>query len=126
MPIREDAQALSPRIYRTLKFGDLVDLILLDTRLVGRDEQVSRDDIAAIDAPGRSFSARAGGLASRRTERVHAVRNALADPRAAGDVCAADASGRPAGNPDSWDGYRASRDRVFDMIEHLKVDTSPS
>ena len=27
-----------------------------------------------------------------------------------------------ASNPDSWDGYRAARSRVFDMIERAKVD----
>ena len=51
MPIREDAASLGPRIYRTLRWGDLADLIMLDTRLVGRDEQASsRDDVAAIKA----------------------------------------------------------------------------
>jgi alkaline phosphatase D len=30
-------------------------------------------------------------------------------------------AGARAGNPDSWDGYRASRTRVFDMIERAKV-----
>ena len=56
MPIREDAQALSPRIYRTLKFGDLADLILLDTRLVGRDEQVGHaTTLPRSNAPSRSL-----------------------------------------------------------------------
>ena len=31
------------------------------------------------------------------------------------------ATGARAGNPDSWDGYRAARSRVFDMIERAKV-----
>ena len=56
MPIREDRQALSPLIYRTLKFGDLADLVMLDTRLVGRDLQAaSRDDVAAIESPTRTL-----------------------------------------------------------------------
>jgi alkaline phosphatase D len=59
MPIREDAQALSPRIYRTLRLGNLADLILLDTRLVGRDQQAGRDDLKAIDSPERSLLGRA-------------------------------------------------------------------
>ena len=25
--------------------------------------------------------------------------------------------------PDSWDGYRVGRDRVFDMVEQLKIDS---
>jgi alkaline phosphatase D len=74
MPIREDPQALSPRIYRTLRFGDLADLILLDTRLVGRDEQVGKDDVAALEAPARSILGRAqeGWLAGELTESIRA------------------------------------------------------
>ena len=30
--------------------------------------------------------------------------------------------GGAAGNPDSWDGYRGARRRVFDMIERAKID----
>ena len=52
MPIREDAQTLTPRIYRTFRFGDLATLFMLDTRLVGRDQEVDREDIAAIGLAG--------------------------------------------------------------------------
>jgi alkaline phosphatase D len=38
MPIRD--QSASSRIYRTLRYGSLVDLFMLDTRFVGRDEQI--------------------------------------------------------------------------------------
>ena len=123
MPIRERAAALSPRIYRTLTFGDLADLIMLDTRLVGRDVQVARDDIAAVHAPERSLlgAAQEGWL-----------RGELAESRRAGrrwqmlgqQVMFAPQTpmNQRAGNPDSWDGYRAARERVFDMIEQLKVE----
>ena len=43
MPVREGVPG---RIYRQLSYGDLVDLIVLDTRYEGRDEQVQ------ISAPG--------------------------------------------------------------------------
>ncbi len=55
MPIREDAQTLTPRVYRTFRFGDLATLFMLDTRLVGRDEQVSREDVKGLEAPRRSI-----------------------------------------------------------------------
>jgi alkaline phosphatase D len=123
MPIREDAAALSPRIYRTLSVGDLADLILLDTRLVGRDEQVSRDDIAAVHAPTRSLLGAAqegwlrGELAeSRRASRRWQIlgQQVMFAPQTP--------MNQRAGNPDSWDGYRAGRERVFDMVEQLKVE----
>jgi alkaline phosphatase D len=123
MPIREDAAALSPRIYRTLSVGDLADLILLDTRLVGRDLQVGRDDIAAVHAPTRSLLGAAqegwlrGELAeSRRANRRWQIlgQQVMFAPQTP--------MNQRAGNPDSWDGYRASRERAFDMIEQLKVE----
>lgn len=124
MPIREDAQALSPRIYRTLRFGDLADLILLDTRLAGRDEQARREDIAAIEHPDRSLLGRAqeGWLRGELTESKRAgTRWQVLGQQV---VFAPQTEvGKPAANPDSWDGYRAARDRVLDMIEQTKVDS---
>ena len=55
MPIREDLQTLTPRIYRTFRFGDLATLFMLDTRLVGRDQEVDREDLAALASPSRSL-----------------------------------------------------------------------
>jgi alkaline phosphatase D len=125
MPIREDAASLGPRIYRTLRFGGLADLILLDTRLVGRDLQApSRDDVAAIESPTRSLLGRA------QEDWLHGE---LAESRRAGTrwqilgqqvMFAPQAPpGRSTTNADSWDGYRAARDHVFDMVEALKVDS---
>jgi alkaline phosphatase D len=125
MPIREDAAALAPRIYRTLRWGDLADLVMLDTRLVGRGQQVgSRDDVAAVESPARSLLGAA---------QEDWLRGELAESRRAGtrwqilgqQVMFAPQSppGRPGTNPDSWDGYRATRERVFDMIEALKLDS---
>ena len=125
MPIREDARALSPRIYRTLKFGDLADLILLDTRLVGRDEQAAtREDIAAIESPTRSLLGRAqeGWLHG---ELMESKRGGTRWQILGQQVMFAPQSepGKPTNNPDSWDGYRSSRDRVFSMVEDLKIDS---
>jgi alkaline phosphatase D len=125
MPIREDARALSPRIYRTLRFGDLADLVLLDTRLVGRDEQAAtRDDVAAIEAPSRSLLGRAqeGWL---HAELAESKRRGATWQLLGQQVMFAPQAerGRPTTNPDSWDGYRASRDRVVDMVDELKLDS---
>jgi phosphodiesterase/alkaline phosphatase D-like protein len=56
MPIREDRSTRQPRIYRSFPFGDLADLMMLDTRLVDRDEQADRrETIAVLDDPKRSL-----------------------------------------------------------------------
>jgi alkaline phosphatase D len=41
LPIRENDPELTGEIYRSFNFGDLASLIMLDTRLIGRDEQLS-------------------------------------------------------------------------------------
>ena len=97
MPIREDAQALSPRIYRTLQI-----------RRPGRSHPArhaagraatSRRRRATtsttIESPTRSLlGIGAGGLAARRADGVEARGHALADARTAGDVRAADRPGQ--------------------------------
>ncbi len=53
MPIRTPAGTDQGPIYRSFKVGDLVDIIMLDTRLVGRDQQLDyrRDLIEKQDSP---------------------------------------------------------------------------
>src|SRR5262245_974712 len=60
MPIREDRATRRPRIYRTFPIGGLADLIMLDTRVIERDEQaVRRDAVAIVDDPSRTLLGRA-------------------------------------------------------------------
>lgn len=122
LPVREP-DAGRQRIYRTLQFGELADLIVLDTRLVGRDERsLDRNDIAAIESPSRSLigSAQEAWLAGELAESVRAGRQwqligqqVMFAPQAA--------PGQPSPNTDSWDGYRAARERVFDLIERSRT-----
>lgn len=125
MPIREDPASIGPRIYRTLRWGNLADLIMLDTRLVGRDQQAaSRDDIATIESASRSLLGPLQeewlGSELRRSRRGGTRWQVLGQ-----QVMFAPQTppGRPTTNADSWDGYRVTRDRVFDMVEQLKIDS---
>src|SRR5690606_9640562 len=54
MPVR-DSMGPDFRLYRQFAFGDLLDLFMLDTRIVGRDQQVSPRDVAAIEDPSRQL-----------------------------------------------------------------------
>lgn len=56
MPLRPIVPDSEGRIYRSFTFGDLVDLHMLDTRLTGRDKQLTYgeffdDESGMIDAP---------------------------------------------------------------------------
>jgi alkaline phosphatase D len=123
MPIREGAGSRQATIYRTLSFGDLADLVMLDTRMVGRDrEAAARDAIDVVEAPGRTLL----GAAQEQW-----LAGELAESKRAGSVwqllgqqvmfAPQTMPGKPTTNTDSWDGYRAARDRVFDTVESLKI-----
>lgn len=123
MPIREDEQSLTPRIYRTFRFGTLATLFMLDTRLVGRDEQPDPKDVEALASSSRQLlgPGQEGWLAGEFRE---AVRN-KSQWNVLGQqiMFAAQAPpGKPVPNEDVWDGYQASRDRVFDMVQRIGVN----
>ncbi len=122
MPIREPREG-RPRIYRTLNFGDLADLVMLDTRVTGRDQQAAnRDAIQAIESPSRSLLGPAQEAwlarelaASTRARRAWQLlgQQVMFAPQAP--------VGSRGASVDSWDGYRASRDRVFEVVERVGV-----
>ena len=53
--MRQTGSARQPLIYRSFAVGDLADLVMLDTRLIGRDEQVDRANVLAVEDPRRSI-----------------------------------------------------------------------
>ena len=122
MPIREDAQTRQPRIYRAFRFGGLATLLMLDTRIVGRDEQALRADTTAIESPGRQLLGleQESWLAE---QMVASVRSGATWNLVGQQVMFAPqtAPGAPAAESDWWDGYRAARSRVFDTIERARV-----
>jgi alkaline phosphatase D len=128
MPVRVGARVSAP-MYRQFPLGDLGDLLMLDTRLDGRDAPASPTDVATIEHPGRQLLG---------TAQEEWLAETLRDSRAAGkpwqilgqQVMFAPQSPRraPALAPGSWEGYRAARQRVFEMaaaadVRHLVVVT---
>jgi alkaline phosphatase D len=122
MPIREDAQTKQERIYRAFRFGNLAHLVMLDTRVVGRDEQAGRDDTTIIESASRQLL----GVEQEQwlaEQIVTSSRDSSTWTLLGQQVMFAPQTlpGVRAGNADSWDGYRASRTRVFDMVERAKI-----
>ena len=122
MPIREPEPWPSQRTYRTFRFGKLLDLIMLDTRLIGRSRQAEWGDVEGMRHPDRT-------LLGDRQERW--LYGELAAAKAAGmrwpvlgqQVMMGpmlDSDGNPQ-NPDQWDGYEASRNRLFDFLESERI-----
>ncbi|MDH4063500.1 MAG: alkaline phosphatase D family protein [Acidobacteriota bacterium] len=122
LPVRETGSARQPLIYRSFAIGDLADLVMLDTRIIGRDEQVDRANVSAVEDPARSILGPA---------QEHWLDGELRESMRAGTrwqilgqqvmFAPQTPTGAPAGNPDSWDGYRMGRSRVYDMVERHGV-----
>jgi alkaline phosphatase D len=118
MPIREDRATRQVRIYRTFNFGRLADLVMLDTRYVGRDkESPMREQIETIEDPARTLlgSAQEAWMFDelRDSQRAGVTWQVLGQ-----QVMFAHAApdGAPATNTDTWDGYRPARDRVIEFL----------
>lgn len=122
MPVREDAQTKQDRIYRAFQFGELASLVMLDTRVIGRDQQATADQSAIIESASRQLlgpdqeqwlAEQLVTSAKQRTGWTLLGQQVMFAPQTP--------TGARAGNADSWDGYRAARTRVFDMIERAKL-----
>lgn len=112
LPIRPADVNDSLRIYRKFEWGDIVDFFMLDTRLIGRDSQVT--GTPAIDDPNRNLIGpdQLGWLSNE-------MRNSAAQWRVVGQqVMMAPLEAPFVGplNNDDWNGYRAERQRFYDTV----------
>lgn len=118
MPVRE----LPSGLFRNFRFGDLADLIMLDTRLEGRDEQGQRDDLASANDPARTLL---GPVQEKRLfDHLSAAHQDNVQWKLLGQqvVFAPWASSSSVVNPDSWDGYRESRRRVLEHVDNTGLE----
>ena len=112
MPLREGASAV---IYRALPYGDLMHLVMLDTRIAGRDEQPeSLLDPDLLDDPDRQLL----GM-EQEAWLTEQMQNSTAQWRIIGQqvVMSEVLLGPNPFNADQWDGYRAARGRFYDLAE---------
>lgn len=124
LPIRELPGAAGPHIYRSFRLGDLATLIMLDTRLHGRSQQIAdRNDQAAIADPTRSILGpdQHAWLAEelRGSVRAGAAWHVVGQQLMFGQLIGEDGVLL---NTDQWDGYPASRGAVLDQLESEAID----
>ncbi len=126
MPIRDGRRRDRP-IFRRFRFGKLADLLMLDTRLYGRDQQAaSLTDVATINDPSRQLL----GAAQEQwfLERLTRSEVRGAQWRLVGQqVMFAQLSldfGRSIANADQWDGYKPARDRVLTHLTEQGIDNT--
>jgi alkaline phosphatase D len=122
MPLRSSSD--DTPIYRGFACGDLLDLLVLDTRLDGRDEQADECDVTRIDDPARQLLG--AGQEAWLVAQLAASQARGARWRFLGQqVIFAPLLRSQRGcvsSADEWDGYRASRQRVLDALVQERVD----
>ena len=113
LPIRPQAGAMDPyQLFRKLSYGNLVDFIMLDTRLHGRDLQAGTTG-ATVTSVTRQLLG---------TDQFTWLGNRLDSSVAQWKVLTQQIMIAPlkvfgqAVNGDQWDGYPAERNRVFNHI----------
>ena len=131
MPVRTVDPANPERIYRRFAFGDLVDLFMLDTRRIGRDEPITDGGVV----PETEFFRQEGAFVDPNRQLLGAdqerwlfdgLRSSSTRWRFLGNqvvlshlkvVGVPDATGQAVyANPDQWDGYAPARDRLLDVL----------
>jgi len=120
MPIRESTDA-GIHLYRTFRFGGLVDLLMLDTRGL-RDKQVASMDAAGLADPRRTLMGEVQEAwlfdQLRASQRASTPWTLLGQQVIFSPITL---PGTRVTNTDVWDGYPAQRTRVLDFAEREKI-----
>lgn len=113
LPIRETgANAGEQSLYRKINYGDLVDVMVLDTRIEGRDEQngtgaAVQNDTARSILGKTQFNWLTDNLKSSNSQWKVLAQQVMVAPLLAFGVAV---------NEDQWDGYPVERKNLFDTI----------
>jgi alkaline phosphatase D len=127
MPIRGEQQDGAGRVYRSFHYGKLVDLIMLDTRNAGRDQQVADPcDFTHIADPNRQLLGAEQETwffsELERSQRRGVRWRLLGQQVMFAQLVNVLAPGGCVFNPDQWDGYAAARGRVLAKLQSGGID----
>ncbi|VAX05609.1 Phosphodiesterase/alkaline phosphatase D [hydrothermal vent metagenome] len=124
IPIRRVDPNDPLKAYRSFRFGNLLDLIMLDTRLYGRDQQVPNAQDPALNDPNRKLlgDKQAQWMLDKLDDsqedevrwRMLGQQVMFGQLRVQGEIF----------NLDQWDGYPASRTRVLNHIEQNNINNT--
>ncbi len=132
VPLRSPDAARPDRIYRTFDLGDLAQLVMLDTRLAGRERPAKAGEraVATLDEGGRSllgeeqrawlqYQLRASSdkWSLLGNQVMMAPLRALQMPPVLRRMLRGLVAGGAGVNGDQWDGYPAERRALFDYLQ---------
>lgn len=123
MPVRETGLDTNndQLVYRNFRFGDLLNLSMLDTRLVGRAKQAVPGDLVTINDPTRSLLGDAQEAWLFEQLRLSQQQGVTWKMLGQQVMMAQLAAGYIALNMDQWDGYPVARQRLFDLIKSEQI-----
>ncbi len=127
LPIRPPNLNNNQQIYRKISYGNLLDLLMIDTRLEGRDEPVGGILVPVTD-PVINDTNRTLLGADQYNWLVNNMDSTNAQWKIIGQqVMIAPMEGefffvRYIGNPDQWDGYRAERSKLLNDIMNKSIE----
>lgn len=107
------------KIWRGFEFGDLCSLWMLDTRLWGRTKQTTPSKKAELKDPARTFLGPDQeawlheGLQTSKAKWQVLGQQVMIAPLLVGELTL---------NSDQWDGYQATRDRLYARVRELGLD----
>jgi alkaline phosphatase D len=130
MPIRS-ASSSDDTLYRSLQFGDLADLLMLDTRVHGRDKQVEfkpgEQQVPANDPQLTDPKRTLLGFDQERwlARELRKSKDRKQPWRILGQQVMMAQLSRTQGttirNPDQWDGYGPTRERLFQVLRERDI-----
>lgn len=136
VPVRLPDPDDPDRIYRTLSLGNLAQLVMLDTRMVGRDRPAKAGErvVTTLAEGGRSLLgqeqrrwlrdellASAGKWSILGNQVMMAPLRALELPRVLRRCLHGLVAGGAGVNSDQWDGYPAERRDLFECVEREQL-----
>jgi alkaline phosphatase D len=116
IPIRENPEQ---QLYRTLKYGDLADIIMLDTRIEGREEQFDVILFASDEPklPANIISAEQEAWLQEQLSTSTAKWKIIGNQVVMSLWQFVNSTGRISNaNPDQWNGYREGRERLLGFL----------
>ena len=119
------------KIYQSFRFGDLADILMLDTRLHGRDKEADRtpgeSDIAATNPQVADAKRTLLGFDQEAwlARELRRSKDRKQPWRVLGQQVMMAHNSRTQGqtirNPDQWDGYAPARERLFEVLRERDI-----
>jgi len=120
MPIRDNG---ARKVYRTVEYGDLLDLLMMDTRHAKRAQQLEALGPEVVDdPPSRQVLGPKQEAWLRKALRKSGARWKLLGQQVVMAQLRIPLGGQTLVNRDAWDGYPAARRRLFSLIRESAAD----